>query len=353
MVNPFAFGRVVRGENFCDRIEEMEKIKAISASKNSLVIVSPRRYGKTSLVINALEKHTLPFIFVDCFEITDEKSLLEKITTAYFQALRKGDILDKLKSLSKSLQLEYSFSAQGITVKITRHEATALRTILQEATQKHLLVLDEFQELFVVDKNLVKKLRSVLQLLSQGMIFLGSKKHLLLYLFSDQRSPFYNFGEIMYLQKIPAEKWLGFVKEKFQTHKIPVTEQEIQTLLSFSDLIPFYVQYLFYHYWEEKRKNSVITPALFLEKLLLSHSYMYEEMYIKLPANQKKALQIVAQGNEKVFSAENISEFKITSSQTLNKALLLLCEKGFLEKNGSYQFNDPLFKRWVKEKLSP
>ena len=327
----------------------MQRIRNTSQSKNSLILVSPRRYGKTSVVINALEKYALPFIFVDCFEVTDEKSLLEKVTTAYFQALRKGDVLDKLKSLSQSLHVEYSFSANGIQVKITRHDDTALRTVLQEATKKHLLVLDEFQELFLADKILVKKLRSVLQFLSQGVIFLGSKKHLLLYLFSDQRSPFYNFGEIMYLQKIPEEEWSVFVKEKFHATHVPITKEEMKVLLTYSDLIPFYVQYLFYHYWEEKKNNGKLTPSDFLEKLLHTNSYMYEELYQKLPVLQKKALGIVAVGEEKVFSEKTRLQFQVLSSQALNKAFSLLCEKGFLEKNGSYQFNDPLLRRHIQK----
>lgn len=351
MENPFAFGRVVRGENFCNRKEEMELLRRTAKAKGSLIVLSPRRYGKTSLVINALEKHKIPFIFVDCFEIATEAQFLEKVTSAYLQALQKGDVLEKLKAFSKSLHIEYSFSAEGIQVKVHRVSDEGLRVVLEEATKKHLFVLDEFQELFVANPLLVKKLRSICQFLSQSIIFLGSKKHLLLYLFTDQRSPFYNFGSLLYLQKILDSEWKLFIKEKFKGTKITITEEEIQELLLCSDLIPFYVQYLFYHYWEEKRKDKQITPSLFLERLEQSHAFIYDELYLKLAANQKKALRILLLENGKVFSGKNIVTFEMSSPQALQKALSLLCEKGILEKNGEYSFNDPLFKQYLHKRF--
>lgn len=348
--NPFLFGKVVRGKNFCNRTAEMEKIKQAAHSKNSLILVSPRRYGKTSLIINALEKYQLPFLFVDCFEVQDEKSFLEKIASAYLSSLRKGDVLDKVRYLSKIVNVEYSFTIKGITVKISHYQETALRAILEEMTKKYLLVLDEFQELFVVDPSLMKKLRSVMQFLPQSVFFLGSKKHLLLYLFSDQRSPFYNFGSLLPLGKIPALEWQRFIKDKFTQSKIKITEEEIKALLEAAELIPFYVQYLCYYYWQHKKEHLLCNIPEFLEGVIHSSSYMYDELYEKLPAAQQKALQIVLHKKERIFSKHTLLEYGISSNQALHKSFTTLVEKGFLEKNGEYRFNDPLFKRYLQSK---
>ncbi len=351
-LNPFVFGRVVRGKNFCNRGAEMQRIYGLALSKGNLIVVSPRRYGKTSLVINALEKYNLPFLFFDCFDVTDEKSLLEKVTLAYFEALKKGDVFDKLKLLSKLINVEYSFSAEGINLKITKFDSRALQTLLQEVAKHYVLVFDEFQELFVADPTLVKKLRGILQLLHQSFIFLGSKKHLLFYLFSDQRSPFYNFGSILYLDKIPEKEWATFIKKKFAATKLAITELEIAALLRAAELIPFYVQYLCYYFWQERSQKNEISKNMssFLGNLTHINFYVYDDLYQKLPSNQKQALKVVLQKNEKVFSQSILQEFNITSPQALNKALNLLVEKGYLEKNGGYSFNDPLFKRYLQEK---
>ena len=350
VINPFTFGRVVRGKYFCNRRREMKKVNEAAKSKGNLIIVSPRRFGKTSLVINALEKYSIPFLFIDCFDVEEEKSLLEKVTAAYFEALKKGDLVDKLKALSKSVNLEYSFSAKGVTVKINKYHDQALREVLQEAAQHHVLVFDEFQELFAVNPQLVKKLRGILQLLHQGFIFLGSRKHLLFYLFSDQRSPFYNFGSIMYLDKIPEEEWSTFIQAKFTATGVMIKESEIAQLLTSSELIPFYVQYLCYYYWQRKREGHAEPVPIFVENLIQANSYVYEELYLKLPASQKQALRVLLQKDDKVFSQETLQEFRIASAQMLNKAIGALVDKGFLEKNGTYQFNDPLFKKYLRMK---
>ena len=347
--NPFLFGKVVRGKNFCNRLAEMQKIKQAVHSKNSLILVSPRRYGKTSLIINALEKYQLPFLFVDCFEVQDEKSSLEKIASAYLSSLRKGDVIDKVKYLSKIVNVEYSFTVKGITVRITKYQENALRGVLEEITKKYLLVLDEFQELFTVDPQLVKKLRSILQFIPRSVFFLGSKKNLLLYLFSDQRSPFYNFGSILYLDKIPSEEWHSFIREKFGHTKLSISDDEIAFLLHAAELIPFYVQYLCYYYWQKKTEKKETPLTEFLAEIMHSNSHIYDELYQKLPRAQQKALQIIALGERTVFSQENQSKYGFKSNQSLHKSLTSLVEKGFLEKNGEYRFNDPLFKRYIQE----
>ena len=50
MNNPFKFGTIVDGEYFTDRVGEQEKVREILATENHLILISPRRFGKTSLV---------------------------------------------------------------------------------------------------------------------------------------------------------------------------------------------------------------------------------------------------------------------------------------------------------------
>ncbi|MEK6921661.1 MAG: ATP-binding protein, partial [Nanoarchaeota archaeon] len=238
--NPFVFGKVVRGSNFCNRNDEIEKIHGIIQSKNNLVIISPRRYGKTSLVINALEGKKIPFVFIDCFSISTEELLLERLTLSYLEKLQKGDILEKLKYLAKTLDMEYTFSAEGVSIKVKKYNDVSLDKLLKEITKEHVLVFDEFQELFAVNSDLVKRLRSIMQFIQQSFIFLGSRKHLLLFLFSDQKSPFYNFASIMNLLKIPPKEWTVFIKKKTEKTGVLFEQEDIDAILSSAEEIPFY-----------------------------------------------------------------------------------------------------------------
>ncbi len=349
--NPFVFGKVVRGADFCNRKKEMQKIWEIVHSRNNLILLSPRRYGKTSLILYALHKKSIPFIFIDCYDVTEEKILLERLASAYLERLKKGDLVEKAKHLSRIINLEYSLTVKGITIKINQYDASSLESIIKEIAKDYILVFDEFQELFSYQPPLVKRLRSILQMINQSFIFLGSKKHLLLYLFSNQKSPFYNFGLLFPLEKIPAEEWLPFITAKFRSRGITIEKEEIIEIFNYSELIPFYVQYLCYHLLEERKKQEGIKTVEVVNKMLLSNSYVYEELYSKLPPTQKKALRIILQkGGTGLFSEETRQEFNLISLQSLNKALGGLEEKGIIEKNGQYRFNDPFFKQYLLRK---
>lgn len=347
MNNPFVFGKVVRGRDFCNRKKEITEIIKSVSSKNNLVIVSPRRYGKTSLVINALERNNIPFLFIDCSNLINENVFLERLTSTYLERLKKGDILEKIKYLSKSVNIEYTFSVEGMSVKVAKYNDSSLDKLIRQISKDYVLVFDEFQELFVLDVNLVKRLRSVMQFIRQSFIFLGSRKHLLLYLFSDQKSPFYNFAQIMNLTKISESEWKIFIKAKCLKTKVKLAEEEIAAILELSEAIPFYVQYLAYHFWEERIRNIALSPAEIIQKIIASNEYVYEELYSRLTDSQKKALKILITEESKFFSEKVLKGHNLKNPQLLNKALAALEEKGIIERNGQYQFNDPLFKQYL------
>ncbi|MBI5553287.1 MAG: ATP-binding protein, partial [Candidatus Diapherotrites archaeon] len=94
--NPFVFGKIVREEQFCDREPEIEQIRELVDSNQHLVIISPRRYGKTSLIINALERNRVPYLYVDCSFIEDEKGLIQMVLTDYARKLDNIDTVQKI-----------------------------------------------------------------------------------------------------------------------------------------------------------------------------------------------------------------------------------------------------------------
>lgn len=343
--NPFVFGKIVRGTDFCGRKEEIHKIKAIIQSKNNLVIISPRRYGKTSLIINALEKSKISFLFLDCMSIGNEETLLERLTLSYLQKLKQGDMINKIRYLSKTIHIEYTFSLDGLNIKVQRYDSLSLERLIQEISKEYILVFDEFQELFTKDTELVKRLRSILQDIKQSYIFLGSRKHLLLFLFSDQKSPLYNFAAIMNLPKIHPQEWRTFIETK--SKGVLLSTEDINIILEYAEEIPFYVQYLAYHFWEERRRNKSSASTEIMNKILLSNEYVYEELYTRIPLSQQRALKIIAMKEEKRFSEDILKRYEIKNPQILNKAINALEEKGILDRNGEYHFNDPLLKQYI------
>jgi len=81
MKNPFTIG-IAREEKFCNRKKEIKELKNFIKNRQSVVMYSPRRYGKTSLikkVLQDLEKESKTFvgIYVDLFSVSSYQDFVE------------------------------------------------------------------------------------------------------------------------------------------------------------------------------------------------------------------------------------------------------------------------------------
>jgi|GEM_PF-5745150 len=345
MDNPFIFGAVVKGENFCDREQESKDILGLCKSHNSLILISPRRYGKTSLVVNTLEKNKIPYILVDCTQLDSKEDFVRRIAQKYLETLKEGNVIEKIKYLSKVLNIEFNIKAEGFEIKVKKFEYGGFEQLLKEITKQYTIVFDEFQDVFELDKTLVQRLRGILQFIPRTHIFLGSKKHMILHIFENQNSAFYKFGHMLHLEKIPKTVWKTFIINHCKKTKVDMPEQEIEIIIDYANNIPFYVQYLAYHVWEGKKTNKSAEQVI--KDQLQSNYYIYEGIFSKLPRSQRNALKIVANRKENLFAQDLLEGYQIKNAQLLNKSLNALIDKGALEKNGTYFFVDPLFERFV------
>ena len=69
-MNPFKYGCVVSGENFCPRPELARQLQEFASAGQNLVIQGTRRIGKTSLVRNAIGgMRRMRLIYIDLYYI--------------------------------------------------------------------------------------------------------------------------------------------------------------------------------------------------------------------------------------------------------------------------------------------
>ena len=72
MKNPFKYGCVVSGENFCERPELAEKLAGFVRSGQNVVIQGERRMGKTSLVRETIGRmRGIRLVYVDLLGVCD------------------------------------------------------------------------------------------------------------------------------------------------------------------------------------------------------------------------------------------------------------------------------------------
>src|ERR671939_575115 len=164
---PFRFGEIVAGAYFADREAELQLLARDIEQGQNVVLISPRRFGKTSLILRVIEQVRQAGVLV-----------------AY---------VDLLRAPSKE--------RLGAPPRGCLREAPP--TIGGERNRRVALVLDEFQEIMDLDPHLPALMRGVFQ--TQGEVahvFLGSRQHLLRRVFTDRGQPLYRLAPPMTLGPI-------------------------------------------------------------------------------------------------------------------------------------------------------
>lgn len=357
--NPFKFGTIVSEAYFTDREVETIKIKSFLESKNHLIITGSRRFGKTSLIKNIVKDIKRPTIYLDlqmCTDMNDMAAILLKKVYQHYP-------LQKLKSQLQSFRIiptitvnpisgstEVSFS--GISDSFTPLEDVLnLIDTLGEKDKRIILILDEFQEIYRIDKSLERTLRAVMQQHQNvNYIFLSSKESMIKDIFEKKKSPFYHFGALMQLEKIHEKDFLSFlVKNLKSICKNPGKLSE--TILDITLCHPHYTQQLAFTVWETLKNSPGEADPLnkSIEEIIQNHDNDYERLWNTLNSIDRKVLIGLSLKNKILpLSTEFVTTFHTGSTSTTFSGLQRLTMEGMLikEKN-TYILDDPFFCRWI------
>lgn len=354
--NPFKFGTVVDGEYFTDRIEELKHVKSILNSENHLVLISPRRYGKTSLILKAAKETSRPLLFLNLEAVTDKKdlalTLLKKLLALY--------PFERIKFLFKNFRFmpTLSMSALGDSMDIsfvTRvddnivlEDVFNLMSKVSEKENKLLVVFDEFQQIEVIDKHLSRLLRSIMQIQQNiNFVMLGSQESMMRTIFENKKSPFYHFAELLPLKKIPREDFYTYLYDRFSSLTSDYDMKTISyQILDFTCCHPYYTQKLAFNVWELLKNNVQTTNVVFsaIEYSNEIHDMDYERLWSRFNNTDKKVLKYLSLNRdvEKDFSAIGIP------ASTVSSSLKRMTLAGILIKEKYYEIDDPFFAQWIK-----
>ena len=231
----FLYGVSVGGDNFTDRARETQRLKMNFENGLNVILISPRRMGKTSLVkrvAQVVDKELVQVVYVDIYDCRSEYDFYTKFAEAIMsQTASKIElVLDNVRrflarltpkvALNPDPSMEYSLSL-GITPKdYSPEEILSLPERVAVHIGKHIVVcIDEFQQVGEWPDSLIvqKRMRGVWQHHTHASYCLfGSRQHMMNRLFQNKRMPFYQFGEPNYLQPISTEDWIPFIQSKFE-----------------------------------------------------------------------------------------------------------------------------------------
>lgn len=213
--NPFKFGSIVEAPYFMNRVEETRKVKSILSSANHLIIISPRRYGKTSLINKAAKSLNRPYIILDLQLLTTQSDFASQLLKRIYRIYPAQKLKDLIKNfriapaitlnpVSNAIDISYK-AATSETAKTALEDVLNLLEKLGTSKIKPIIIFDEFQEIKRIGDNLDRFLRSVIQHHKNiNYVFLGSQESLIREIFEKKNHRFIILVIYCHWKKFPA-----------------------------------------------------------------------------------------------------------------------------------------------------
>lgn len=370
---PFIFGVATSDPNFTDREQETARLLSNFQQGINTILISPRRWGKTSLVRRAChlaQSDNLKIVYLDIFSCRSDREFYDAFAAAVLkQTSSKWEewmenarlFLSRISpkiSLGPDPMSDFSISLDINPKSDDIDEILQLPEKIAIKKKCHIVVcLDEFQQIaeFKESKAFQKRLRSVWQLQkSVSYCLFGSKKHLMNELFEKKSLPFYKFGDAIYLTKIPASNWIEYICGRFEATGKKISEDLAAKICSTVDNHSSYVQQLAWLVWirtKEKATTQDFEDAV--QDIIDQNTPLFEKQTESLTSYQMNFLRAILDGVHQEFTTkETLQKYQLGSSANVSIIKRALLKKELIEiDRHQIDIPDPVMKEWMKREI--
>ena len=379
MQNPFVYGEVVPAPAFADRVVELDRLVADLAAGQKVFLISPRRYGKSSLVRHALAAMAQARRADDRGD-GQQLQLLRRLSRGVRpgrRGLRRRDqgaiargpgcgrwsvrraprsATAWTPDLIGALSVSFPGVRSDRDVSRLAQEVFALPARLAEARGRAVVVaLDEFQAIGGFNGGSVEHaLRAAVQhQRNVGYVFAGSEPSLMERMLGPKR-PFYKAGPVIRLERIPAEEFAAFIDSRFQRSGVKPEAGLGTAIVELAGNLPYDVQRLAHETWDEVRMGGRRRATLddlhqALRRLLAEQHTLFEAAWQRLTLPQRSVLRaVVLEEGRELLSAEARDRHRLGGASTVQYALTSLLREDLISREGDrYIVVDSLLREWV------
>jgi hypothetical protein len=384
MQNPFVYGEVVPAAAFVDRVLELDRLVGDLAAGQKVFLISPRRYGKSSLIrhaLTAMSRRGALTVDVTVSSFSSYIAFLEGYARALVAAETTGDrargwLREAIRSARAEVRYEtgtgvlrssgkdtrplfsVSFPAVRSEREISRlaQDVFALPARLAETRRRKVVVaLDEFQAIGGFDGGSVEHaMRAAVQHQRDvGYVFAGSEPSLMERMLGPKR-PFYKAGPVIRLEKIPPDEFAAFIDARFSRSGIRTEAGLGAAIVELAGNLPYDVQRLAHETWDEvrsagKRRATLDDLHHALRRLLAEQQMMFEALWQRLTLPQRSALRaVVVEDGRELLSADVRERHRLGGASTVQYALTALLRDDVISREGDrYVVVDSLLREWV------
>src|SRR5678815_1079613 len=379
MDNPFVYGEVVPGEAFVDREPELDRLVADLGRGQKVFLISPRRYGKSSLIRQtreSLRRRGALAVDVTVSSYSPYLAFLEGYARAIASVESKWErartwLMEAISSTRPEIRYEPKESGLG-RFSVAFPQVTTARDINRLANEVFALpgklaterkrtvvvALDEFQAIDSFNGGSVEHaLRAAAQHQRQvGYVFAGSEPSLMEKMIGPRR-PFYKAGPVMRLDRIPQDIFASFIEARFASSGIRVEAGLGASIVDLAGNLPYDVQRLAHETWDDvrargSRRATVDDLHATLGRLLSEQDTLFEALWQRLTLAQRAVLRAaVLQSGRELLSAETRTRFRLGGASSIQASLSALMKQDLLVREGGrYLVVDSLLREWVARK---
>ena len=371
MERAFVYGISVEGGNFTDRVKETKRLKLNFENGINVILISPRRMGKSSIVKKVKSEISNPeiiVVYMDIYDCRSEYDFYNRFASVLMKetASKSEQVIENIKHFLVRLTPKISFSPEpmsdiSLSLGITPHnyqpeEILQLPELIAKKQGKHIIVcIDEFQQIgeFSDSITVQKRLRSIWQHQQNvSYCLFGSKKHLMTKLFQNRKMPFYQFGEMMYLDKISTADWIPFIQSRFELQGKKISKELANRICDTVENCSSYVQQLSWNILAETEETATEQDFKHgLSALMAQCAGLVEEQIQGLTSYQMNFLRAICEGVHRDFGSKKVMEdYNLGSKSNIIRIKEALLDKELIEINqeGVY-LEDPVFRMWFNK----
>jgi len=363
-------GKPVKGSQLIGREKEILTISALLLQGQSIVLIAPRRFGKTSLILeilNRIKKQDIYTSYIDVFVTPDLASLSRKITGEVLNNRKLGNVFKKISGniaeVFRNVELKQTIENFEFILKYSTPNQDAWELFSESIDfidnypkkygGKIVCAFDEFGDIGKLDGNkIIKMVRSKIQMQDHAAyIFSGSYGSVMETLFVKQNSPFFRFARIIHLGYIGRDEFKKYIADTLTNNDISLNDKFIDKILDFTKGHPYYTQLILQQILLNKATGFHPKENSFndiLQQLLLVENNYLEKQWEEISRSRELVQTIMAVVKYRKSLYSHLDTKKINPGRALKR----LTGTGILlRKNKSYNLSDPLFELWIKEKI--
>ena len=371
MANPFEYSDPVTGDSFANRRAELQTLTSRMLSGQNVVLISPRRYGKTSLIMNAqvrVRRRGGRTGLANLFWCRNRQDVAQELANAVVRGplgWLRGRVEETRRILTSLPGASLSVEKDGYRVSLSpfqpKSDWTAeirhvMKLVRDAGSAEHpaSLVIDEFQKVAEIDPALPGLFKSLtdLELRGVSLVLAGSRRHVMHELHSGPGAPLLGVGEILTLDLVPEAEMVAFLRHRCLSGGKEMTEDAARLLYVRARGGPAYVQRLAYEAFDGNGQEvNVETVARAVATVLKRERQYFEVIYEDLAPNQKSLVRALAiEPARSITSRDFLDRSGLRADSSAQRALQSLeaSEKVELGPDG-WQVTDPLFALWLAE----